>query len=105
MNADALHRVLCLLADHGVFQRDGDGFSHTPASQLLRTEHPMSMRAFPQMMGQPVFSDIFGQLEYSVRTGSPAIKTIEPTGLVGLLPEPAGGGQDVRAGHDREGGG
>jgi hypothetical protein len=83
VNADALHRVLCLLADYGVFQRDGDGFSHTPASQLLRTEHPMSMRAFPRMMGQPVFSDTFGQLGYSVRTGSPAIKTIEPTGLWG----------------------
>ena len=55
VNPDALHRILCLLADHGVFARDGAGFSHTPASQLLRTDHPMSMRAFPQMMGQPVF--------------------------------------------------
>ena len=81
VNADALHRVLCLLADYGVFRREGDGFSHTAASQLLRTEHPMSMRAFPRMMGQPVFCDTFGQLGYSVRTGSPAIQTVDPKGL------------------------
>jgi len=83
VNADALHRVLCLLADYDVFQRVRDGFGHTAASQLLRTEHPMSMRAFPQMMGQPLFCDTFGQLGYSVRTGSPALQTVEPKGLWG----------------------
>ena len=81
VNADALHRVLCLLADYGVFARDGAGFRHSPASELLRTEHPMSMRAFPRMMGQPVFSEVFGQLGYSVRTGSPALQAVEPRGL------------------------
>lgn len=81
VNADALHRVLCLLTDHGVFRRDGAGFSYTPASELLRTDHPMSMRAFPQMMGQPVFLELFGHLEHSVRTGAPAIHTVEPEGL------------------------
>ena len=81
VNADALHRVLCVLADYGVFVRDGAGFRHSPASELLRTEHPMSMRAFPRMMGQPVFSEMFGHLEYSVRTGSPAIQAVEPKGL------------------------
>ena len=69
VNADALHRALCLLTDHGVFRRDGAGFSHTPASRLLRSDNPMSMRAFPQMMGQPVFMELFGHLEHSVRTG------------------------------------
>ena len=37
VTSDALHRVLCLLTDHGVFSRDGDSFTHTPASQLLLT--------------------------------------------------------------------
>ena len=82
-DADALHRVLCLLTDHGVFRRDGTRFSHTPASQLLRTDHPRSMRAFPQMMGQPVFLEIFNHLEHSVRTGAPALNTVEPEGLWG----------------------
>jgi hypothetical protein len=81
VNADALHRILCLLADHGVFRRNGVGFSHTPASQLLCTDHPMSMRAFPQMMGQPVFLELFAHLEHSVRTGEAAIQTVEPQGL------------------------
>jgi C-methyltransferase len=80
-DADALHRVLCLLTDHGVFRRDGAGFSHTPASELLRTDHPLSMRAFPQMMGQPVFVELFGHLEHSVRTGAPAMQAVEPEGL------------------------
>jgi C-methyltransferase len=80
-DADALHRVLCLLADYGVFVRDGAGFSHTPASELLRTDHPMSMRAFPRMMGLPVFSEVFGHLQYSLRTGSPAIEAVESGGV------------------------
>ena len=81
VDADALHRVLCLLADHGVFRRDGNGFSHTAASQLLRTDHPRSMRAFPQMMGQPLFLELFAHLEHSVRTGAPAIQAVEPQGM------------------------
>ena len=81
VNPDALHRILSLLADHGVFARDGAGFSHTPASQLLRTDHPMSMRAFPQMMGQPVFVELFNHLDYSMRTGEPALNAVEPRGL------------------------
>ena len=33
------------------------------------------------MMGQPVFAEMFDRLEYSVRTGSPAIQAVEPKGL------------------------
>ena len=50
---DALDRVLRLLAAHGVFHANQDGYLHTPASRLLRTDHPMTMRAFPQMMDLP----------------------------------------------------
>jgi C-methyltransferase len=81
VNAEALHRILCLLADHGVFSRDGLEFSHSPASQLLRTDHPMSMRAFPQMMNQSVIQDILGRLDHSVRTGAPATEVVSPEGL------------------------
>jgi hypothetical protein len=41
----------------------------------------MSMRAFPRMNGLPVFSTVFANLDYSVRTGAPAIQTVEPGGL------------------------
>jgi C-methyltransferase len=81
VDADALDRVLRLLAAHGIFQVDAGGFRHTPASELLRSDHPMSMRAFPRMMGLPVFATTFANLGHSVRTGSPAVETVEPRGL------------------------
>jgi hypothetical protein len=78
---DALDRVLSLLAAHGIFERRDGGFGHTAASRLLRSDHPMSMRAFPRMNGLPVFSTVFANLDHSVRTGAPAIQTVEPRGL------------------------
>jgi hypothetical protein len=79
-DADALERTLRLLAAHGIFERAGDGFRHTPASRLLCSDHPMSMRAFVELMGLPLFTATFARLEHSVRTGSPAIDTVEPRG-------------------------
>jgi C-methyltransferase len=61
--------------------RDGDRFGHTPASQLLRSDHPMSMRAFPRMLGLRIISQTFGNLEHSVRTAAPAVETVEPGGI------------------------
>src|SRR5688500_4592883 len=52
---DALDRALMLLASHGVFVRVGDAYAHSDASRLLRSDHPMSMRAFPRMMGMASF--------------------------------------------------
>ena len=80
-DADALERVLHLLAAHGVFEAADGGFRHTPASEFLRSDHPMSMRAFPRMMGLPLFTQTFAQLEHSVETGSPAVARIAPGGL------------------------
>lgn len=82
---DALDRVLSLLAAHGIFERTPGGFAHTPASGLLRSDHDMSMRAFPRMNALPVFSTVFANLDYSVRTGEPAIQTIDPGGLWAYL--------------------
>jgi C-methyltransferase len=84
-DADALERVLRLLAAHGVFEQGDGGFVHTPASALLRSDHPMSMRAFARMMGLPVFADTFARLDHSVTTGSPAVETVEPQGLWAYL--------------------
>ena len=42
---DGLDRVLRLLTAFGIFARDADGYRHTEASRLLRTDHPMSMPA------------------------------------------------------------
>ena len=81
----ALDRALMLLAAHGVFDRTGDGYSHTEASRLLRSDHPMSMRAFPRMMGMASFTATLGHLEHSVRTGEPAFGLVEPDGLFAHL--------------------
>jgi C-methyltransferase len=84
-DADALGRVLRLVAAHGIFEADDGGFRHTPASRLLRSDHPMSLRAYAAMMDLPVFAAAFATLEHSVRTGSPAIEAIEPQGVWAYL--------------------
>ncbi len=55
-NADALNRALRLVSAYGIFEPSNDsdgnkGFAHTPASRLLRTDHPQSMRSFVRMIG------------------------------------------------------
>jgi hypothetical protein len=84
-DADALGRMLRLMAEHGIFEREGAGFRHTPASRLLCSDHPMSMRAIAAMMGLPIFTATFERLEHSARTGLPAIDTVEPKGLWSYL--------------------
>ena len=81
----ALERVLQLLATHGVFAGTGSGFRHTPASELLRSDHPMSMRAFARMMGLPGLAATFARLDHSIFTGRPAIETVEPNGFWAYL--------------------
>ncbi len=79
---DALGRILRLLAAHGVFEmQGGEKFRHSPASLLLRTDHPQSMRAFAQMFGLPIFWSSFGEMEHSVRTGLPAAPKVFPGGV------------------------
>ena len=82
---DALGRVLRLLAAHGVFEMQGDMFRHSPASRLLRTDHPQSMRAFARMFGLPVFWATFEAMEHSVRTGLPAAETVFQEGFWAYL--------------------
>ena len=85
IDAGALDRVLHLLADQGVFTRSASSYSHTAASQLLRSDHPMSMRAFPRMMGSPMMLDSFDSLAHAVRTGAPGLAQVEPRGTWAYL--------------------
>jgi hypothetical protein len=78
---DALDRVLHLLSAHGVFECHGDTFCHSPASRMLRTDHPRSMRAVVRMFGLPVMWTLYEAFEYSVRTGRPAADKVLPGGL------------------------
>jgi C-methyltransferase len=85
VNADALNRLLRLLAAHGVFENRDGGYGHTPPSRLLRADHPRSMRAFSQMMGLPMIWGSLTELEYSVRNGRPGLETLEPKGIWAYL--------------------
>jgi hypothetical protein len=78
---DALGRVLRLLAAHGVFEVQGDLFGHSPASQLLRSDHPQSLRAFARMIGRPIMWTTYGALEHTLRTGHSAAEKVLPDGF------------------------
>jgi hypothetical protein len=82
---DALGRMLRLMAAHGIFERDEAGFRHTPASRLLRSDHPMSMRALAAMPGLPVFASSFDRLEHAARTGAPAVEMVDSRGVWAYL--------------------
>jgi hypothetical protein len=80
-NGDALNRVLRLLSCHGIFESRDGKFAHTPASQLLRSDHPRSMRSFVRMIGLPVNWAAYGKLDHTVRTGQSAMSQVLPDGL------------------------
>ena len=69
-DADALYRILRLLASLGVFrEEEGRRFAHNEASALLRQEHPSRLRAAIRMIvGGPMWSAT-GELMHSARTG------------------------------------
>ncbi len=68
-----------------MFSDADGGYQHSTASRLLRSDNPMSMRAFPQMMGLPVMLRSFDDLAHSVRAGRPSIELSDPDGLWGYL--------------------
>ena len=73
LNADALHRMLRLLSAHGVFALERNTFVHTPASRLLRSDHPQTLRSFARMTGMPIAWNGFTDLPQAARTGKPAL--------------------------------
>jgi len=82
---DALHRMLRLLAAHGVFACSEDRISHTPASQLLRADHPRSMRDWVAAFGTSSVTELLGYFDYTLQTGKPTPYKVNPGGLFALL--------------------
>jgi hypothetical protein len=76
VDADALSRALRLLSAYGIFEPCKDSWGHTPASRLLRTDHPQSMRSFVRMLGLPINWQTFELLNHSLCTGQPAAELI-----------------------------
>ena len=85
INADALNRVLRLMAAHGIFKQVTNGYAHTALSRQLRSDHPHSLRAYARMIGSPFFWHAYGELLYSVTTGEPAAKKLDPGGIFAYL--------------------
>jgi hypothetical protein len=81
VHPDVLGRALRLLAAHGVFEVRGDTFGHSPASQLLRSDHPQSLRAFVRMFGLPINWTTYSALMHTIRTGTPAVGQVLTGGL------------------------
>ena len=78
---DTLRRVLSLLSAQGIFVAQGDTFSHSPVSRLLRSDHPQSARAFVRTFGSQMNWAAYQELEYSVLNGLPAADKVMPGGL------------------------
>ena len=76
----ALHRVLRALANHGIFEHDGERFAHNAASRLLRSGVPGSLRSLARMMGLKVHWDAYRELDVAVRTGQPSIAAVTEGG-------------------------
>lgn len=79
-HADALERVLRLLAGYGIFAIHNGAFVHTPASELLRSDHPHSMRSLVRMMGLPIYWRMWEAFDLTVRTGVAAAAEVLPEG-------------------------
>jgi hypothetical protein len=86
-HAGALGRVLRLLCSRGVFELRNGRIHHTPASRLLRMDHPQSMRATVRWLGSPIMRASFDAIEHSMRTGLPAADQVAPGGIWNYLTE------------------
>jgi O-methyltransferase domain/Dimerisation domain len=84
---DPLHRILRALANHGIFEHDGERFAHNPSSRMLRTGVPGSLRSLARMMGLKVHWDAYRELDSALRTAQPPIAQVTKGGLFPHLAE------------------
>jgi len=72
-DADALDRMLRFLVGRGVFRTTRDGrYRNNKSSELLRSDHSSSMRAWVRFSGADWHVASWNQLEHSIRTGKAA---------------------------------
>lgn len=73
-DADALFRLLRGLASLGIFRETTSRtFALTPLAELLRSDHPQSLRQFARMLGEEHYLS-WNDLLHSVRTGENAFR-------------------------------
>src|SRR6188472_1950636 len=86
-DAGALARSLRVLSAAEIFEPRNGAWGHTPASRLLRSDHPQSMRSFVRMIGLPVYWRGFEYMEESIRTGRSVQEKVVPGGFWKYLSE------------------
>ncbi|XXF77610.1 methyltransferase [Myxococcaceae bacterium GXIMD 01537] len=86
VNADALNRVLRVLAASGVFTEvSSRTFGLNPAAQLLRSDVPGSLRGLVLWLGDDTSWRAFQDLRKSVKTGLPAYDEVHGHALFDYL--------------------
>lgn len=79
VNEDALYRLLRTLESVGLFQETGEGeFENSELSEVLRSDHPQSVRAYARWYGTDLHWDVWKNLDYSLRTGKPSLTREHP---------------------------
>lgn len=77
VNQDALFRILRLLAMVGIFtETEPRRFALTPSAELLRSDHPQSLRDTIVWLSDPFHFNIAAELLHSVRTGQPTVEHV-----------------------------
>ena len=77
VHAPSLYRLMRATACVGVLMEQPDGkFSETPLSAVLRSNGKPSLRAFAMMNGRDWHGLGWSRLDYSVRTGKPALDPV-----------------------------
>jgi O-methyltransferase/methyltransferase family protein len=80
-DADAVYRVLRVLATRLIFAQDEDGrFRLTPMAEALRDGAPVSMRAMALLLGHPFEWEHWGELTSAVTTGEPVLPRLRQMG-------------------------
>src|SRR5262245_41341717 len=78
-NVDALYRVMRLLAASGIFvERPQRRFENNPSSEILHSDTPGSLRHYARWIGSDFHWKMVTGLDYSVKTGKPALQKDEP---------------------------
>jgi O-methyltransferase domain len=76
-NADALYRVMRMLASVGMFaEMPGKVFALTPMSELLRSDTPASLRGFVLWVSNGFHFKVWSEMAHSIRTGQPAVEKV-----------------------------
>ncbi len=69
VDPEILERLLRTLKCYGIFTETAEGHSHTPASRLLREDHPESLKFWVLWVTEPWTWELWPHLEEAVRTG------------------------------------